>query len=146
MMAPWWPRRRSTRIRHWPSGSNPPSLRSLLPRSSSHPLKRLMKKMRSHKRKAPEDNQDSVQGRSELGAATGTSGQGNPYRELNRAAANFMLVWLNPRQLVCRHPIDLDLNVTLLQCVDQLFVRHNHSYSKCTIVVDNTLHFRSIIF
>ena len=81
-------------------------------------------------------------------AAAGPSGQGNPYpyRELDRVVADFRLVRFNPNQLVHRHPHNPDRNITLLQCVDHLVVRHDHSYPKGTVVVDNTLNFRFAIF
>ena len=86
--------------------------------------------------------------RIQSGAAAGPSGQGNPYtfRSLDRATADPRLARFNPRQLVHRHRSDPDLNTTLLHCVDRLMLDHQDSRPRGTVVVDNTLAFRSILF
>ena len=86
--------------------------------------------------------------RIQSGAATGPSGQGNPYllRNVDRAIADPRLVRFNPRQIVHRHRRDPDLNTLLLHCVDRLVLDHQESRPRGTVVVDNTLAFRSILF
>ena len=86
--------------------------------------------------------------RIQSGAAAGPSGQGNPYmfRSLDRAIADPRLVRFNPRQIVHRHRRDPDLNTLLLHCVDRLVLDHQESRPRGTVVVDNTLAFRSILF
>ena len=75
------------------------------------------------KRRVLEDGQDLNIEQVESGAIVGTSGQGNPYRELDWAAASFRLIQFNLHQLMSRHHVDSDLNTMLLQCVDHLVVR-----------------------
>ncbi|XP_062077418.1 uncharacterized protein LOC133782210 [Humulus lupulus] len=89
-------------------------------------------------------NVDRVQS----GAAAGPSGQGNLYlfRDLDRAAAYLRLARFNPSQLIHRHRDDPDLNITLLQCVDQLVLRHDMGRPRGTVVVYNTSSFRSAFF
>ncbi|XP_062101477.1 uncharacterized protein LOC133807277 [Humulus lupulus] len=86
--------------------------------------------------------------RIQSGAAAGPSGQGNPYlfRDLDRAVVDLRLARFNPSQLVHRHQDDLDLNLTLLQCVDQMVLPFDMSHPRGTVAVDNTLAFRSAFF
>ena len=86
--------------------------------------------------------------RIQTGAAAGPSGHGNPYlfKNVDRATADPRLVRYNPRQIVHRHGRDPDLNTLLLHCVDRLVLDHQESRPRGTIVVDNTLAFRSILF
>ena len=85
--------------------------------------------------------------RVQSGASAGPSGQGNPYlfKNVDRATADPRLVRFNPRQLVHRHGSPA-LNTLLLHCVDRLVLDHQESRPRGTVVVDNTLAFRSIIF
>ena len=86
--------------------------------------------------------------RIQSGAAAGPSGQGNSclFRSLDRAAVDPRLARFNPRQLVHRHRSNPDLNTLLLHCVDRLVLDHQESRPRGTVVVDNTLAFRSILF
>ena len=86
--------------------------------------------------------------RIQSGAAAGPSGQGNPYlfKNIDRATADPRLGRYNPRQLVQRHQRDPDLNTLILHCVDRLVLDHQESRPRGTVVVDNTLAFRSILF
>ena len=86
--------------------------------------------------------------RAQSGAAAGPSGQGNSYlfKNVDRATADPRLVRFNPRQLVHRHPRNPNLDTLLLHCVDQLVLDNQESQPKGTVVVDNTLAFRSAIF
>ena len=103
--------------------------------------------VRSRKRTL-EVTQRTGEERIQSGAAVGPSGQGNPYlfRSLDRAAADPRLARFNPRQLVHRHRSNPDLNTLLLHCVDRLVLDHQKSQPRGTVVVDNTLAFRSILF
>ena len=86
--------------------------------------------------------------RIQSGASAGPSGQGNTYlfKSLDRATADPRLGRYNPRQLVQRHQRDPDLDTLILHCVDQLVLDHQESRPRGTVVVDNTLAFRSILF
>ena len=101
-----------------------------------------------NKKRALEVTQTSGEERILSGAAAGPSGQGNPYlfRSLDRATADPRLARFNPRQLVHRHKSNPDLNTLLLHCVDWLVLDHQESRPRGTVVVDNTLAFRSILF
>ena len=98
--------------------------------------------------RAPEDSQEPDPERAASGVAAGPFGQGNPYlfRDLDRATADLRLARFNPDQIVHRHRTDPNRNITLLQCVDQLVLRNEMGRPRGTVVVDNTLAFRSILF
>ena len=100
------------------------------------------------RKRALEVAQETDVERARSGATAGPSGQGNPYmfRDLDRATADLRLARFNPSQPVHRHRSDPDRDVTLLQCVDQLVLDYESSRPRGTVVVDNTIAFRSVFF